>query len=44
MNLSSVVGIVVGIILIVFGIVIGGDITRYVDPAGILIVFGGVIS
>ena len=44
MNLSSIVGMLAGIILIVGGIMIGGDLGGYVDPAGIMIVIGGVIS
>lgn len=44
MNLSSIIGILAGIVFIVVGILIGGDITRYVDPAGIMIVMGGVTS
>lgn len=43
MNLSSLVGIVVGFILIIFSITLGGDVSRYVDPASIMIVVGGVL-
>ena len=44
MNLSSIVGIVLGFFLIIGSIMLGGDVTRYFDPASILIVLGGVIS
>ncbi len=43
MNLSSIIGIFTGFVLIIISITIGGDITRYFDPAGVLIVIGGVL-
>ncbi len=44
MNLSSIVGLVLGAIFICVSILLGGDITRYVDMPSIMIVFGGTFS
>jgi chemotaxis protein MotA len=44
MNLSSIVGLVLGVIFICISILLGGDITRYFDMPSIMIVFGGTIS
>lgn len=44
MNLSPIIGVVLGMVLIIVSVLIGGDLTRYFDPASVMIVFGGVIS
>ena len=44
MNISSVAGMILGIVLIAVSIMFNGNLSRYFDPAGLLIVFGGVIS
>lgn len=44
MNISSAAGMILGIVLIIISITFNGDLSRYFDPAGVMIVFGGVIS
>ena len=43
MNLSSIVGIVAGVFLVIISIMMGGDVSRYYDAPSVLIVLGGVI-
>jgi len=43
MNLSTIIGVVAGLILIVISILLGGDVSRYFDLPSVLIVFGGVL-
>ncbi len=44
MNLSSFVGLIAGVIFIVWSIILGGDISSYYDPASIMIVVGGTLA
>ena len=40
MDLATVIGIIVGALLILTAILLGGDIGAYIDPASVLIVVG----
>ncbi|MCT4606727.1 MAG: flagellar motor protein [Marinisporobacter sp.] len=44
MDLATVLGIVVGMAFIIGGILIGGSLSTFVDPASIVIVLGGTIA
>lgn len=43
MNLSTLIGIVTGLVLIIFSIMLGGDVTKFFDLPSVLIVLGGVV-
>lgn len=44
MNISGIIGLVAAMGLIVYGIMSGGDIINFWDPASVLIVVGGTIG
>jgi chemotaxis protein MotA len=44
LDLATVLGIVVGMAFIIGGILIGGSLSTFVDPASIVIVLGGTIA
>jgi len=44
MDLASLIGIVSGLSLIFSAILMGGDVYNFVNPAGMMIVFGGTIA
>lgn len=43
MNTSTFVGIGAGLVLIIYSIVLGGDVTKFFDLPSVLIVVGGVV-
>ncbi|MCT4618619.1 MAG: flagellar motor protein [Marinisporobacter sp.] len=44
MDLATVLGIVVGMAFIIGGILIGGSLSTFLDPASVVIVLGGTIA
>ncbi len=44
MNLSTIIGMVAGMIFILTAIILGGDITRYVEMQSFMIVIGGTAA
>ena len=44
MNLSTIVGLVAGAFFIIVAIVLGGDISRYLEAQSIMIVLGGTMA
>lgn len=44
MDLSTIIGIVLGIGLVLFAILINGSIGAFVDPASVMIVLGGTLA
>lgn len=44
MNISGIIGFVLAIGLVVWGIMTGGEISNFIDPASIAIVVGGTIG
>ncbi|MEA4889087.1 MAG: motility protein A [Clostridiaceae bacterium] len=44
MNLSSFVGLIAGVIFVVWSIILGGDIASYFDMPSVMIVVGGTLA
>lgn len=44
MDLSSIIGVVAGVAVIIWGIILGGPIMNFWDPPSIVIVVGGTIA
>ncbi|MBP2026404.1 chemotaxis protein MotA [Acetoanaerobium pronyense] len=44
MDLSTIIGIVLGVALILFAILINGSLGSFIDPASIMIVVGGTLA
>ena len=44
MDISTVAGLIIGFGMVLFGILVGGDLAPYVDPASALIVVGGTLG
>ena len=44
MNISGLIGLVIAFGLIIYGIMSGGEISNFIDPASIYIVVGGTIG
>ncbi|MCA9311055.1 MAG: MotA/TolQ/ExbB proton channel family protein, partial [Phycisphaerales bacterium] len=44
MDLSTLVGLILGVVLILFAILLGGSIGAYIDIPSVLIVIGGCIA
>lgn len=44
MDLSTLVGLILGVVLILFAILLGGSIAAYIDIPSVLIVIGGCIA
>jgi chemotaxis protein MotA len=44
LDLASIVGLSFSIIVVVFGMLLGGDMKSFYDPPSILIVLGGTLG
>lgn len=44
MDFSTIIGLILGLILLVFAILFGGSVHAYLDPASFLIVLGGAVA
>lgn len=44
MNLSTVIGILSGTVFIVMAIILGGDISKYIEAQSVMIVMGGIFA
>lgn len=44
MDFSSIIGVIVGVAVIIWGIILGGPIMNFWDPPSIVIVLGGTIA
>jgi chemotaxis protein MotA len=43
-DFSTIIGLILGLILLVFAILLGGSVNAYVDPQSFLIVVGGAVA
>ena len=44
MDFSTIIGLILGLILLVFAILLGGSMDAYIDPSSLLIVVGGAVG